>query len=636
VFGTLNVAGLGAAQQIGATGCPKPSTCVDVTPPDTTGAIGANDYIEIVNSELAVYDRNLGLRSGTPVDLSTFIGGVSVCDPQVKYDPHTSHWFMIAIRCDGTAVSNTMYLAFSKTSSAMPLSSAGWCTYSYGFGLNFPDYPKLGLDGAHIMIGDNLFGPLSTEFTAQIVGLPEPAAGTISSCPSTAAMTTFGSFGSPLMTSVGNTASTPEPATVADSLTGGYIVSADHQGEPFFGPGSNVMVWRMGGSGSSPTLTPLGAPSVTPYTLPANIPQPGSSDQIDSSDGRLTNAIAAIDPAAGGEAIWTEHTVDSDTGGTLVRWYEIVPGSPPTTRQVGSVTDSGGWAFNGAIAPTTSGGAVVNYNTGGLPQLVNIKAQSRVSAAPLGTMNSPITLASSSAVDSDFSCPSVTGKPEPCRWGDYSGASVDPSNGSLVWGSNQVNGPPPAGHASQWATQNFALFANDVPPAARFVVGSAHPVTGVPLAFNASSSSDADGPISSYRWSFGDGSTASVVAPKHTYKKSGVLKATLTVTDSGGVSSSTSLSIKVAAAKITKIKKKKKDNRAVVLKVTVNAPGVIHLGKKKKRLKRPGTTELTIKLSAKQLAALATNHTLTLKLRIKFVPAAGAVFKKTVKVRFTT
>jgi hypothetical protein len=66
----------------------------------------------------------------------------------------------------------------------------------------------------------------------------------------------------------------------------------------------------------------------------------------------------------------------------------------------------------------------------------------------------------------------------PCRWGDYSGASPDPSNAGVVWGSNQLVGPAFLGFA-QWTTQNFAIstgpvaapdFSMSVAPASQTVV----------------------------------------------------------------------------------------------------------------------------------------------------------------------
>ncbi len=233
------------------------------------------------------------------------------------------------------------------------------------------------------------------------------------------------------------------------------------------------------------------------------MPQPGSKDELDSLDGRLTQAVAAADPGAGGaEAVWTQHTIAGGSG-SIVRWYELLPGTPPTVHQMGTITDSTGFAFNGAIAPTKGGGAVVNYNTGNSSSDVKIMAQSRTGSDSLGTMGTPIELSSSSAIDSDFSCPSQTHEKEAsCRWGDYAGASVDPVNENVVWGSNQVNGPTPSGHQAQWATQNFAIAVKvaqtitftSTPPNSATVGGAPYTVvatasSGLPVSFSSATPS---------------------------------------------------------------------------------------------------------------------------------------------------
>jgi hypothetical protein len=453
VFGSLNGAGLSASEQIAAFGH-------DGTPPDTTGAIGPEDYVEFVNSEVAAYKRSNLALVGSPVELAKFIGAVAPCDPQIKYDPKSSRWFYSAIRCDRTRTSNTLYAGFSKTSDPADFSTAtghGWCGYAYSTGSTIEDYDKLGLDSSHIVVGSNSFNAQTEAFiTAHILSLPKPASGKIETCPAAPKLTTFGSKSAPLRTSVeSHLAFTPQPATVADESTSGFVASAD-ESTAGSGNGSHVMIWQLAGTGEKPELKALGAPKVAEFRLPPNVPQPGSSDGIDSLDGRLTQAVAAADPAAGGiETVWTQHTVAGGAG-SVVRWYELLPGKVEV-RQEGTISDPSLFVFNGAIAPTLSGGAVIDYNTAGGSALVKIMAQSRSSSNATGTMNGPITLASSAAIDSDFSCPSVEPRAPSCRWGDYAGASVDPTNANLVWGSNQINGSAGTEHQAQWATQNFAL-----------------------------------------------------------------------------------------------------------------------------------------------------------------------------------
>lgn len=93
------------------------------------------------------------------------------------------------------------------------------------------------------------------------------------------------------------------------------------------------------------------------------------------------------------------------------------------------------------------------------------------------------------------------------------------------------------------AVSKAMSFTSNLAPEAAF---SATPVSGiVPLnvAFNASASSDRDGQIVSYQWTFGDGSTASGMSVSHIYTLAGNYTATLTVTDDFGATSSTSVPI---------------------------------------------------------------------------------------------
>ena len=62
--------------------------------------------------------------------------------------------------------------------------------------------------------------------------------------------------------------------------------------------------------------------------------------------------------------------------------------------------------------------------------------------------------------------------------------------------------------------------------------------SGLDCSFDGSSSTDPDGSIASYAWTFGDGGTDSAANPTHHYTDSGTYPVTLTVTDdNGGISS---------------------------------------------------------------------------------------------------
>jgi PKD repeat protein len=102
----------------------------------------------------------------------------------------------------------------------------------------------------------------------------------------------------------------------------------------------------------------------------------------------------------------------------------------------------------------------------------------------------------------------------------------------------------------QSATSGGGTIPNQPPIA----IASATITAGVaPLAvsFNGSGSSDPDGSIASYAWTFGDGSTASGAATAHTYTVAGTYSAKLTVTDNGGATASQTLTISVSANNTT-------------------------------------------------------------------------------------
>lgn len=79
-------------------------------------------------------------------------------------------------------------------------------------------------------------------------------------------------------------------------------------------------------------------------------------------------------------------------------------------------------------------------------------------------------------------------------------------------------------------------------PVASFTAASNELVTSV----DASASTDADGNIASYDWSFGDGGTATGVTASHTYAQAGTYTITLKVTDTTSLVSTTTKNVTVA------------------------------------------------------------------------------------------
>lgn len=98
--------------------------------------------------------------------------------------------------------------------------------------------------------------------------------------------------------------------------------------------------------------------------------------------------------------------------------------------------------------------------------------------------------------------------------------------------------------------QHFALGKGEspanLPPTAAF--DSA--VDNLALLVDAASSSDSDGQIANYAWTFGDGATGSAVRASHTYAEPGIYEVALTVTDDTGATSAVTESVTVTSAVI--------------------------------------------------------------------------------------
>jgi len=447
LFNSTNQAGIAAADE---------GACC--TPPDTTGSIGPNNYLEIVNNLVRVYDRSLNRLSD--LDLGTFTGtpsGLATSDPQMEWDPQGNRWLYAAVAF--ATGNNYLLLGWSKTADPTNL-AGGWCRFGLFTANLLQDYPKLGHDNNYIMVGTNEYDDSKSGLpfvSATIWALPKPATGDASCAAGSSSH--FGDATHLLTNTDGSPAFTPIPANTADSSSAGYIVAAHSPMNTPPGPQTKVMVWHMVKGSSGPQLVQDGDLTVQSFNIPPSIPQPGPP--LDSLDARLTQAVSHQDPDAGNaEALWTQHTVASTTSRSVVRWYEFVP-SQHKVRQQGEISSPTDYIFNGAISPSTLGNdAALFYNRANSGLTPVIGAVSRTHTDPLSSMGSELAMGSSVAADQDLSCSAPYGPP--CRWGDYSGASPDPTTSGVVWGSNMINGPVFFGYP-QWATRNFAIAATVAP-----------------------------------------------------------------------------------------------------------------------------------------------------------------------------
>jgi PKD repeat protein len=263
------------------------------------------------------------------------------------------------------------------------------------------------------------------------------------------------------------------------------------------------------------TLDEAPTASFTPTPLHPAAGQPVSFDGSSSND--PDGSIASYS--------WTFGDGSSGTGMTPTHSYSASGIYTVTLK----VTDS-----IGATATTTQQ----------LP--VGLIASFTVTSPPPLLQGQPVSFDGSSSSDPGGSSLSYS-----WSFGDGStGTGTTASHIYASYGTYTVKLTVADSSGSSTAAQT--LVVHEHPPTARFTVPTALPVAGQPVAFDGSPSSDPDGPITSYSWTFGDGSTGTGTTPSHIYASYGTYSVTLSVTVGDGQTDSTTQQITVHALPVAR------------------------------------------------------------------------------------
>jgi hypothetical protein len=417
------------------------------TPPDESGAVGTTRFVELVNSRFAIYEKTK--TSTKPIGggtLNRLVGApseASVFDPQVIWDPTTNRFYYAADVVLAGDQGPAYFLDYGFSKGASPNRAAGFCRYSENFGRSdFPDFPKLGDSRDFMIIGFTSFtrqgGPL---IGSKLMAVSQPPSG--STCPGRAPDgrprgLKVGISGQLFMGDGFTPAYTPVPANEIDTSADGWAVTGQ-----IALPGTRLALFKVTrGDTGDPVFQTTGTDVTVPsYRLPAKAPQKGSKNRIDTGQGRLTNAVAAIDPTRNRAfAIWTQHTTSGGSGAE-VRWYEIDPATAAILQE-GTVASRSLYIFNAAISPnrqvdasTRSGGGsmVLSFNTSSATSFPSIAMVSKVGR---GAQSGRVAVFNGTKPLSGEECAPPATRTN-CRWGDYAAASPNPSAPNRIWNVNQ-------------------------------------------------------------------------------------------------------------------------------------------------------------------------------------------------------
>lgn len=510
-----------------------------VNPPDPTGDVGLNYYIQSINgnsgSIFTVYNKSNGSLVAGPINMETLGSGSCASgagDPIVLFDEMAQRWLLSEFSSSG----NYLCVYVSQTSDPV---SGGWNAYSFQ-SPTFPDYPKYGVGVDAYYVGTNESAPTvyALNRTAMLNG--QSANFVRLTAPS------LSGFGFQMLTPIDHDGTTAMPAG-----TPGYFLrqrddevhnsSSNNPSQDF------VELWQFNADFSNTSNSSFTKVSDIPMsdfdsslcglTSFSCFPQSGSSSNLDPLR-EVVMFRAQYRNFGSYETIVGNFVTDvngNDRGG--IRWFELrrSGGGSWALHQEGTYSPDSKNRWMGSIAMDKDGNVALAYSWGSSSDFPGLRYTGRLASDGNGTMGQPETtlVNGTSGVSSN-------------RWGDYSHLALDPVDGCTYWYTNEYGKS-----GGQWGTyiSSFKFDScgggtgGNQPPTASFTQSC----TDLACNFDGSASSDSDGSISSYAWTYGDGNSGSGATASHTYSASGTYTVQLTVTDNDGATNSTSQSVTVTA-----------------------------------------------------------------------------------------
>lgn len=403
-----------------------------VTPPDPTGDIGKNHYVQMTNaaggSWLQVWDKHSGESVYGPILSSTIwnaVGTGSIGDPIVQYDHDAERWLIMEMQGFFT---NELLIAISNDSDP----TGGWKAYRFQT-LGFGDYPKLYVwhNAYFVTVNEitntNTCSGYALERSAILAGEPffdlyrfvMPNYQGIAYQPATGADWEGGP---------------PPPAGSPEYIFRIYDDAWD-------GGQDHLQIWEVNVDWDNQALSSITGPDKifpSPFETKVCFGN-GLFDCIEQPDAdapritALENIIMYRAPYrnfGSYESVVFNHITDvsgqvGEGGDAAVRWYEL--------RKSGSsdweLYQEGTYApdlvtnrFMGTICTDEAGNIALGYTGASQFLYPGIYLTGRRSTDPLGEM----------PVEEYTLAPGTQSHYDP-RWGDYSNMSVDPEDGRTFW-----------------------------------------------------------------------------------------------------------------------------------------------------------------------------------------------------------
>jgi hypothetical protein len=474
------------------------SACGNCLPPDPNGAVGPNHFVQMVNSNIAVYNKSgAQLMSPRPINGLWSVTPNSECathnngDPIVLYDQLSDRWLVSQFVVQAASENYAECIAVSQT--ADPTGAY----YLYEFDESaavFFDYPHIGVWPDGYYMSTNQF-PNSTTGTAAAGAWVFERPKMITGQP--ARYVFFDE--TPLATNcnAGNCTYTPFgqlPTTLDGKIpppdgTPNYFVETDDTNTPETPPAvglhDEMHIWKFHVDWNNPANSSFGVGSSAPAAVP------GFAGQFAGMAGQPDYILPIADYLASGcqiengpndcapekvappqppqyldvlgdrlmhrftyrnfgdhESFVVNQTVDTPsdpntTGRNGVRWYELrnLSNSPVVYQQstFAPLQDPTNplWRWMGSAAMDHSGNIAIGYSASGPNYFPSLHYAGRLAGDPLNDLTQgEAVLFAGLGIEANVGL-----YPFRNRWGDYSALTVDPTDDCTFWYTNEYLAP---------------------------------------------------------------------------------------------------------------------------------------------------------------------------------------------------
>ncbi|MGC2494460.1 choice-of-anchor D domain-containing protein [Candidatus Binatus sp.] len=396
----------------------------DCEPPDTQVAAGPNNIFEVINVVGKIYDKsgntvlatfNLNHLFNMNIDLFS-------SDPRIEYDTISGRWFVSFLILDTTdittAQNGSFNLAVSKDSNPLD----GFFVYSIETPGDFPDQPSLGFNDDKIVTGGNSFscdpdcndGPYEgneflvwnkSELLAGDMTIDtdfNPPGQDTSDFPIIPAKSRSSTSTLWMLSAFGTEPNPPHPPIVLDELNIWSVTGV---------PGI--------GMGSSATDT---IATITDFTDPPSaLQKSGGGNPIDTGDQRLLDVVFRDGDLWGSGNDACKPSGDTTTRACLQYFEVLTGGVNPVVNQDFSFGTKAAYDYYPSVDLDSSDDLISSFSQSSSTEFASAFVDGRLAGDPVNTLGTPVLFQAGAQAYNGT------------RWGDYSGAGIDPNDQTAIW-----------------------------------------------------------------------------------------------------------------------------------------------------------------------------------------------------------